>query len=62
MYEWMFIYGGRVSHALSTATGRPSAAECGVYGNWHGTGSQKERDKAAELPKCKRCTIKINMR
>lgn len=56
-FEWLYLKNGKVAHALSTFTGSRFSAECGVYtfAGWHGTGSQDEYDRAAELPQCQRC-------
>lgn len=60
-HEWLYIWGGKVVHAHSTFTGTRFIAECGAgaWRTWYGTGSQDEYDKAASLPKCKRCLPKV---
>lgn len=50
----VYSYGGRVAHIRVNE----EEAICGhkvTIGNWFGTGSQKEYDKAAGLPLCKDC-------
>lgn len=58
-----YTYGGRVAHLFAFTTDfsfHPYAhaycgysPEWGVY--WLGSGSQREEDKASDLPTCKRC-------
>ncbi|MFJ5532395.1 hypothetical protein [Streptomyces sp. NPDC093261] len=52
---------GKSAHLL-TPLGSPNAQDaalCGLVppwpGNWLGTGSQREHDRAAQLPVCRRC-------
>ena len=55
-YEWRYMPTGHVKHALISGSHR--CALCGTepHGlSWHGTGSQTEYERAAGLPRCKRC-------
>lgn len=57
-FEWRYLPGGNVTHALTYAAAR--VAVCGTGPVWHapdwyGTGSQTEYERAAGLPRCKRC-------
>lgn len=60
-HEWLYLKNGTVAHAHSTFTGTRFVAECGAgaWAFWYGTGSQDEYEKAAALPKCKRCLPKV---
>lgn len=60
MFEWLYLPLGKVSHALPAGEPRFSA-ECGTYtwDFWYGTGNQIEYDKAAALPKCKKCARRV---
>lgn len=61
--HWRFLENGRVAHALSDGMyGKAAVAACGVWTpswNWRGTGSQREYDAVAKLPRCKRCQRKL---
>jgi hypothetical protein len=54
---WRYTYMGERTHFLVASYDR--VARCGVSvinsSEWFGTGSQEEYDKAASLPKCKKC-------
>lgn len=64
---WLYIRDGHVVHALTTGMlGRANVSVCGVtphywargvlyYRSWLGTGEQREYERAAALPRCKRC-------
>lgn len=57
-YEWRYTSRGRVVHAIrrsSEVIGRCGMGPGWLSSEWLGTGSQDEYDRAAELPKCKRC-------
>jgi hypothetical protein len=60
-YEWRYLPDGSVTHALTSP--QECVGECGVgpwtYDQWRGTGSQVEYERAAELPKCRRCLARI---
>lgn len=62
-YEWRYLHGGRVAHALRVAG--DAVAVCGVdngwWGWWYGTGTQDEYERVAQLPRCQRC-VKIGGR
>ena len=56
--EWRYLLYGRVKHRLSRlgAVGELSGvAECGVEGEWYGTGAQQESEHLEHLPRCARC-------
>lgn len=63
-YEWHYLPRGRAAHARGGAFGsRHYTARCGTSpalglgaAEWHGTGTQDEYERAAELPRCRRCT------
>ncbi len=55
---WRYLEHGDVLHALNSASGR--VALCGrmptwFRGDWYGTGSQREYERAASLPYCRQC-------
>lgn len=58
--EWRYLPGGAATHALDSGD---AGAACGVYtlpaSNWRGTGSQREYETAAELPRCRNCLRKL---
>jgi hypothetical protein len=65
-WEWRYFAQGRVAHALSRSGSMKLSrvAKCGaepwlISGDWCGTGSQREYERAAELPRCKKCLRKI---
>lgn len=65
-YERFYLPYGRVAHAfsrMSTIGQRTNDAVCGAstWDNveWRGTGSQDEYEKAATLPRCRNCELKI---
>lgn len=61
-YEWRYLRSGKRTHALVPPVGR-ECAECGMgpalFDDWHGTGTQAEYERAASLPKCRRCLTAI---
>jgi hypothetical protein len=65
-YEWRYLHGGRVTHALNEPSS--AVAICGVgpvwfapaYA-WYGTGSQVEYERARDMAKCKRCLRKLGV-
>jgi hypothetical protein len=63
MTEWRYLKQGKVRHALPFSAAR--RATCGLElwrgEDWYGTGSQKEYERVAELPKCKNC-VKLGAR
>lgn len=61
-YEWHYVPRGKVTHARKRRSGGlDGTARCGTAPawyepiDWHGTGSQAEYERAAALPKCRRC-------
>lgn len=64
-FEWRYVVGGTVKHALSrNAIGAVAfEAECGLapgwWRPWLGSGTQIEHDVADALPRCKRCVARI---
>ncbi len=61
---WRYLPDGRVTHALGAGIyGHAMFSVCGVQArpfskgqDWHGTGNQTEYERAAELPRCRRCS------
>lgn len=60
--EWRYLPRGTVTHAFQRAPVGYASALCGVAplwyeprSDWYGTGSQVEYERAAALPKCRRC-------
>lgn len=57
MTEWRYLPDGRVVHALDKPG--DNTAWCGRWilpaSQWLGTGSQREYEEAASLPKCGSC-------
>lgn len=58
LLEWRYLPTGNRAHALQRAG--DMTALCGTAptwfpGSWYGTGSQGEYERAAALPRCKRC-------
>jgi hypothetical protein len=60
--EWRYLPRGTRAHTfLSTSPSDRGTAVCGTSPQWfdphgwHGTGTQNEYERAARLPKCKRC-------
>ena len=52
--EWRYLAGGTVSHGLTRSSNKVSI--CNTYAAvWFGTGNQREYEKVAALPRCKRC-------
>jgi len=65
----VYTEGGTVAHLLDEVTGSPNdpSAEglCGRTpwpGYWHGTGSQDEEEKAADLQICAPCSSVFSFR
>jgi hypothetical protein len=61
---WRYLPGGKRIHAMvRTAGGALSdESECGLWpgsGAWRGTGSGREIDRAAALPRCRNCMRRI---
>jgi len=60
-YEWRYVAGGIVVHALRRAG--DAGAMCGVTrlpaSSWRGTGSQAEYETAAALPVCEKCAAMV---
>lgn len=62
-FEWHYLEAGTVTHARQRRSGGLDyAARCGTApvwwkdsSAWHGTGTQDEYERAAALPRCKRC-------
>lgn len=61
-YEWRYLMDRRVTHALKRRNGRlDTVSRCGREPKWFdpagwlGTGNQQEYERAAQLPKCRRC-------
>lgn len=60
---WRYLAGGTVRHGLTCGShGRADFSVCGLSAHlpgghdaWRGTGTQQEYERAAALPKCKRC-------
>jgi len=56
-YEWRYMPGGRVRHALIPES--PFVTGCGIAdipnALWHGTGSQEEYDTVEILKDCPLC-------
>lgn len=65
--EWRYLPGGKVAHAIARFCGELNqTAVCGASpvwylpsGAWCGTGSQAEYERAAGLPRCRRCLAKL---
>lgn len=58
--RWRYLLTGNCTHALRQGD-RVAVAECGVGGwmsEWLGTGGQGEYERAATLPRCRRCVRK----
>lgn len=58
--EWRYLHGGEATHALSysaAAIGRCGIGPdpLGAHPDWYGTGNQAEYERAAQLPRCRRC-------
>jgi hypothetical protein len=60
-FEWRYLRGGAVVHALRAA--HHMAALCGVgpwtAEGWYGTGTQREYERAAQLRRCRHCVARI---
>lgn len=59
-WRWRYLITGNVAHALSQGDS-VAVAQCGIGGwssEWLGTGGQGEYERAALLPRCRRCTRK----
>lgn len=59
-HEWHYLTHGRTTHARKRrSNGLDAVAACGAEpgwrGWWLGTGAQSEYERAAALPKCRRC-------
>jgi hypothetical protein len=58
---WRYILGGAVVHAIPHDA--DPLAVCGTdvrnAANWHGAGTQAEYERAAGLPRCRRCLRKV---
>jgi hypothetical protein len=63
-FAWRYLPYGHVKHAHHVGDVGPSgdvygAALCGTTagwrGGWFGTGTQREAERLADLPKCHRC-------
>lgn len=63
-YEWRFLAGGRVKHAVNTSV-HSVVAVCGVsvwtFWNWCGTGSWREGVTLGGLPDCKKCSRALGL-
>lgn len=61
LHKWLYLPKGNVAHAFMVGDDVSWIAECGTssFGYWHGTGSQDEYDKAAAMPRCKKCLPKV---
>jgi hypothetical protein len=61
MHKWLYLPGGKVAHAFMADDDISWIAECGTssLGYWHGTGSQDEYERAAELPRCQKCLPRV---
>lgn len=61
--EWRYLHRGQVVHGLSSHVSPREDAACGVrptfLEDWHGTGTQAEYERAAELPRCRRCLARL---
>jgi hypothetical protein len=60
-FEWRYLPGGTVVHALPSANDPLALCGADVWdaSNWRGTGSQAEYEQAAVLPQCRRCLRKV---
>lgn len=62
--EWRYLRRGQVVHALSSHALLGEGAACGVrpafLEGWLGTGLQREYERAAELPRCRRCLARLD--
>jgi hypothetical protein len=66
-YQRVFTEAGTVAHLLDEllSPNQPNAALCGRMpwpGLWHGTGSQREEERAADLRICSSCQAVLNHR
>lgn len=61
--QWSYMSRGEVAHGrgFTESFGRANSARCGIspawfdYRGWLGAGTQAEYERAAALPRCKRC-------
>lgn len=59
--EWRYLRRGKHLHLVLSGTSTHCGAACGAMPSWApgegwlGTGNQEEYERAATLPKCKRC-------
>lgn len=60
MTTWRYVTYGRVTHAFPDEPLMFSRALCGTQPSWYrgvwlGVDTQIERDRAASMPRCRRC-------
>ncbi|HYJ33800.1 MAG TPA: hypothetical protein VE326_11325 [Candidatus Binatia bacterium] len=61
-WHWRYLETGMIAHALAAGAhgGLNRVAACGMFprgywSEWLGGGSQREYERAATMPKCRRC-------